>query len=111
MKIEHRQVGSVDVLAPIGPLVDVDAEQFAQALLQRLQSANPRVVVSLQEVSYLDSVAIEGLLTASDKLAERAMPLKMVQVTPTCREILELTGRAGCFSFFNEIQDAVKSFL
>ena len=76
-----------------------------------LRSSNPRVVVVLKEVQYVDSIALEGLADASDELSTRAMQLKLVQVPSICRETIELTGLAGRFQFFDEVQDAVKSFL
>lgn len=111
MKVEQTQVGTVDVLSPIGALVDDEATTFCQRLLERLNSPSVRVVLSLQEVPYLDSKALEGLVQASEELASRASSLKLANVTPTCREILELTGLAGRFRFFSTLDDAVKSFL
>lgn len=111
MKIEQQRIGTVDILAALGALVDEDASQFRKLLLERLQSPNPRVVVSMPDVPYMDSVALEGLLEATDELADRASALKLADLTPTCREILELTGLSVRFRFFNDVQDAVKSFL
>lgn len=111
MKVEQHQMGTVDVLAPIGPLVDQDATDFAAMLNERVRSPNTRLVVSLKEVPYLDSVAVEGFLDATDELAGRATQLKLVQVPATCREILELTGVSSRFGLFEDIQDAVRSFL
>jgi anti-anti-sigma factor len=111
VKIEQQQVGTVDVLTPIGPLVDQDAAAFTKALMQRVKPPTARVVCALHEVPYMDSAAVEGLLDASDELAQRAQTLKLVRVPGTCREILELTGVAGRFGFFEETQDAVRSFL
>lgn len=111
MKVEQRKVGTVDVLTPTGALVDQDAERFTAQLVERLGSPNPRVVVAMQEVPYMDSAAIEGLLTASEALNDRASTLKLASVTQTCREILEITGLSQRFRFFKDVQDAVKSFL
>ena len=111
VKVEQQQVGTVDVLTPNGALVDDDAESFCRLLHQRIQSPNPRVVLALQDVAYMDSVALECLVAAGDELSTRATVLKLANVTPTCREILELTGLAARFRFFNDVQDAVKSFL
>ncbi len=111
MKIDQQKVGTVDLLTPMGPLVDEDAVQFCELLAQRLSSTHPRVVVSMQEVSYVDSTALEGFLDATENLRARASILKLAQVTSTCREILELTGLSGRFRFFNDVQDAVRSFL
>jgi anti-anti-sigma factor len=111
VRIEQQQVGTVDVIAPSGALVDEDAERFSRLLLERLESSNPRVLVAMQGVPYVDSAALEGLLAATEHLSERAASLKLTNVTPTVREVLELTGLARRFSFFNDVQDAVKSFL
>ena len=111
MKIEQQQVGTVDVLTPLGALVDQEAEDFLKLLVERTKSPSARVVVSMQEVPYMDSTAVEELLTATEGLADRAMNLKLANVPPACREILELTGVSGRFSFFQNVQDAVRSFL
>ena len=111
MKVEHQQVGTVDVLKPTGALVDTDGASFIQTLFQRLKSPNPRVVLDLHEVPYADSEALEGMLTATETLQERASTLKLAAVTPTCREIFELTGLSPRFRFFKDVHDAVKSYL
>lgn len=111
MKIEQQTLGTVDVLTPVGPLVDEDGAAFSKRLTDQVTGPNPRVVVSLQEVPYMDSAAIEGILDAADKLADRALPLKLVEVQATCRQVFELTGVSGRFSFFDSVQDAVRSFL
>jgi len=111
MKVEQQQVGTVEVFTPMGPLVDQDGETFTKALLVRVKSPNPRIVLAMQEVPYTDSSALEGLLDATDELHERASSLKLANVTPTCREIFELTGLAASFRFLEDVQDAVKSFM
>jgi len=111
MKVEHQQMGTVDVFKPTGALVDVDGQQFLKTLLTRLKSPNPRVVVAMQEVPYVDSAALEGLVSATETMQDYAMSLKMAAVSPTCREIFELTGLSNRFRFFKDVADAVKSFL
>jgi len=111
VKVEQQQVGTVDVFTPIGALVDQESESFSGLLLERVKLPNPRVVVAMREVPYLDSAAVEGLLAATEELADRATSLKLANVPQTCREILELTGVSGRFRFFQDVQDAVRSFL
>ncbi|MGD2111614.1 MAG: STAS domain-containing protein [Phycisphaerae bacterium] len=113
MKVEQQRVGTVDVLSVSGALVDQDAEVFTKQLMSKIgaETKNPRIIVWLHEVPYMDSAAVEGLLTAADALEQRAVNLKLAGVPGTCREILELTGVSGRFSYFKDVQDAVKSFL
>ncbi len=113
MKIEQRKIGTVDIFTPMGALVDQDAEMFAKALMQRISSggSNPRVGVAMHEVPYMDSTGLEGLLQAAEALNDRATSLKLAAVTPTWREIFELTGLSCRFRFFKDVEDVVKSFL
>ncbi len=111
MKIERNTIGTVDVITPFGPLVDQDSENFSKLLTDRVKKSNSRVVLAMGEVPYLDSRAIEGLLDASDALANRANNLKLASVTPLCREVLELTGVSERFAYFEDVQAAVRSFL
>lgn len=111
MKVEQTRVGTVDVITPHGALLDQDAEQFARALAERLEQGNARVVICLKETPCMDSAALESLLDAADQFGDHASGLTLAGVTPTCREILEMTGLADRFRFFNDVNDAVKSFL
>ena len=110
MKTERQTVGSVEVLTPSGPLVDEDAGSFCAMLLERLASPNPRVVLALHDVPYVDSKAMEGLLDACDELTACGMSLKLAGVTPNCREIVGITCLASEFRFFDDVHDAVRSF-
>lgn len=111
MKIERQEIGTIEVLNPVGAIVDDEVPEFRKLLLERVRGTNPRVVVSLQDVPYMDSEAIETLLDATDELASRAMVLKLAAVSSTCRELFGLTGTTDQFVFFADIQDAVRSFL
>jgi anti-anti-sigma factor len=113
MKLDVRKIGTVDIFTPSGPLADQDAEQFCKSLLNRVASdtAGARVGIAMQDVPYMDSLALEGLLAATEMLGERASCLKLAALTPTCREIFELTGLSSRFRFFKDVEDVVKSFL
>ncbi|MHC4064009.1 MAG: STAS domain-containing protein [Planctomycetota bacterium] len=111
MKIERQEVGTVEILAPQGVLAEDDASEFSALVQERLAGANPRIVISLHEVPYMDSAALNGLVQAADEMIDRGTRLKLVSVSATCREILELTGLSRRFQFFEDPQDAVRSFL
>ena len=111
MKIERRRVGTVDVCAPLDALVDDGTVEFGHVLKSCLTGVNPRVVVDMAEVGYMDSAALEVLLDAADELAKRSADFKLAGVTPTCREIVELTGLSDRFQFFEDVDTAVRSYL
>ena len=111
MKVDTQRMGTVDVLTPLAALADDDAEEFNGLLKAKLEVPNPRLVLALQEVAYFDSRGIEGLVEAAADLQQRGGRLRLASVTQTCREVLELTGQAERFDFFDEVQDAVRSFM
>ena len=111
MKTEQQTFGSVDVITPVGALVGSDASEFTELILDKLRASNPRVVVDLHQVPYIDSAGLEGLLQATEDLGDRAMNLTIARVTSSCREAVELTGLAPRFRWFEDIQTAVRSFI
>ena len=111
MNVRQEKVGTVNVVTPLGPLTDEDGAEFVEVLQAHLESANPHVVLNMNEVSYLDSHALEVLLDAARELRNKSLPLKLAKLTPTCREIFDLTELTGEFEVFDDVEDAVRSFL
>jgi anti-sigma B factor antagonist len=111
MKVERRTVGTVNVCAPLDALVEDLSEEFNNVLRESYNGAHPRVVIDMTDVSYMDSVALEGFLDVSDSVNERGLQLKLAGVTPTCRETFEITGIGSRFLFFEDVEAAVRSFL
>ncbi|MCG3136666.1 MAG: hypothetical protein HJJLKODD_00501 [Phycisphaerae bacterium] len=111
MKVGKQRFGTVEVLSPDGPITVEEGEEFAAAMEGQMTSANPRVVVNMEEVPYLDSYGLELMLNFANDLRNRGLPLKLSMVTPTCREIMELTELTSEFEMFDEIEDAVRSYL
>lgn len=111
MSLEEKRVGTVDVLTPGGPIVDEDADELVSVMNKKLESPNPRFVLSMEKVPYIDSRGIEGIVDSSQELQKRGGRLRLAGVTATCREALELTGQSKRVDFFDTLQDAVRSFL
>ncbi len=111
MKIRRQKYGSVEVLGPDGPLTDEESEAFIDHMEAELASPNPRIVVDLHDVSFIDSFGIEAMLQFAGELKSRNLPLKLAMLTPTCREILELTDLSREFEIYDEVEDAVRSFV
>lgn len=111
MKLEQQQVGSVTVISVKGALIEDDAARAAADVKRTAQSANVRLVLNLQDVPYVDSAALEGLVDVADVLEDRSVRLRLACVPATVREVLQLTELAERFEFFEKVEDAVKSFL
>ena len=44
MKIERQDIGTIEVLNPVGAIVDDEVPEFRKLLLERIRGTNPRVV-------------------------------------------------------------------
>jgi len=111
VKVDQQRYGSVEVIAPDGPLTDEESAEFVAVIDGQLTSSNPRVVVCMEDVPYVDSHGLELLISFANDLRNRGLPLKLAAVTSTCREILDLTELVGEFEIFDDVEDAVRSFL
>lgn len=109
MKVEKRQEGSITVLAPRGAVVG-DELSFVRSAVEGLPP-KARLVVSMKDVPYLDSSALEFLLDLNETLAASTQRLKLADTQPVTREIFHLTDLVDEFEFYDSVEDAVRSFL
>ena len=111
MIVKEDKFGTVTSLAPAGPITSDDRRQLLEALNRILASPNPRLVIGMGEVPYVDSSGLELFLDIAHDLRGRGLPLKLADLTTTCREILDLTEMLKEFELYNTVEDAVRSFL
>lgn len=98
-------------MTPGGPIVDEEADELIALMTGKLNSPNPRFVLNMGKVPYIDSRGIEGIVETSESLKSRGGRLRLAGVTATCREALEITGQSKKVDYFDTLQDAVRSFL
>ncbi len=111
MKVRRSRNGSVEVIGPQGPIQRGDLDELQAALRTGLADRGGRLVLDVSRVPYMDSAALELLLELATDRRGAGGALKLAAITPTCREILDLTGLLGEFEVFETPEDAVRSFL
>lgn len=111
MEIQEQQHGAVTVLKPSGPLNQDDADQFRQRVTHALGRSMGRLVIDASAVPFADSRGLEVLADAGARLEESGQALRLCGVGPTLREVLELTGLSPQFEYFEDANQAVRSFL
>lgn len=109
MKVEARQEGSITVLEPRGAVIG-DEVSFVRSAFEALPPKS-RLVVSMKDVPYLDSSALEYLVELNETLAAASQRLKLADTQPVTREIFYLTDLLDEFEFYDSVEDAVRSFL
>jgi anti-anti-sigma factor len=109
VKVDERQEGSITVLTPRGAVIG-DEVSFVRSAVERLP-LKARLVISMKDVPYLDSSALEFLVDLNESLAASTQRLKFADTQPVTREIFHLTDLLDEFEFYDSVEDAVRSFL
>ena len=111
MDIQEQRHGAVTVVKPQGPLVQADAEQFGTHLTDVMTRSLGRFVVDASAVPYVDSLGLESLVHSTDELSTSGRALRLCGAGDTLREVLDLTGLADRFEYYEDVNAAVRSFL
>lgn len=87
-------VASEDGLVVRGE-IDLDS---TDRLMEAVEESNGRVVLYLDEVTFIDSSGLRGLLRAQQTVRERGDELVLSRPSAVVRRLLEITGLLGEFT-------------
>jgi anti-sigma B factor antagonist len=111
LDIRQREREGVYLLDMAGRIT---AGEEATTLRERLRSmaeaGQTRVALNLQEVDYIDSTGLGGLVICYTTLRKAGGALKLLNLSRRNIELLVLTKLATVFEIFTDEQDAVNSF-
>jgi len=92
-EVSRTRVGVMTYLAPTGVLsTKEELAPLAEAIDKSLQQWETRVVVDMSGVPLVQSIGLEVLLDAQERLAKASGWLKVANVNPLNQEIFHLTG-------------------
>ena len=83
---------------------------FQQELAPLLESHRPRIVLDCSQVRYVDGAGIEMLLYSLEEARKRDGDLKLAEVSPESKVLLELMRVDRVFEVFATAEEAVRSF-
>ncbi|GAB4373050.1 MAG: STAS domain-containing protein [Bryobacter sp.] len=110
MEISQRHLEEVPILELRGSLLAGAPCIELRQKIQDLAKSDPRVIIDLSQVDYIDSSGL-GTLVASFTMLERAGGgLRILKPSERDMELLVLTKLASVFQVFDDEQAAVNSF-
>jgi len=83
---------------------------FVQELAPLLEVHRPRIVLDCSQVRYIDGAGIEMLLQSLEEAMKRDGDLKLADISPEAKVILELMRVDRVFEVFQTTEEAVRSF-
>jgi anti-sigma B factor antagonist len=110
--IAERMAGDVVVLDVRGHMTLAEPESLLFAYVMRLmQDAGRRkFLVNLRHLTFIDSVGIGEIVRSYTHLARHGGMLKLCDVGPRVREVLEVTHLDTIIRMYDAEGDALRSF-
>ncbi|HEY3195413.1 MAG TPA: STAS domain-containing protein [Candidatus Dormibacteraeota bacterium] len=111
LDVESRQTDNgVTVIAPSGRLDVAGAPALKEAVNEAVKSGQPRLVIDMEGVSFVDSSGL-GSVVAALKLARNSSgDLRLAAPNQQVRVVLELTTLDRVFPYYATVEDALTDF-
>jgi anti-anti-sigma factor len=111
LSLNSRFVGNVYIIQCKGRVVLGDEVKGLETALEAGAREFPRIVVDLNEVSRLDSIAIGLLVRYAERLSKAGGGLRLAAAPPFVVNLLNMTKLSGLLQSFPTDEDAIVSFL
>jgi|KBSSwiStaDraftv2_1062776.scaffolds.fasta_scaffold1286242_2 anti-sigma B factor antagonist len=110
-QITERVVGDVTVLDLKGRLVVGDGDEAFRDILNRLiQLGRRKILLNLDEVTYIDSGGLGMMIAKYISLCKRDGHMKLCHVRDRPLKVLNITKLLTVFEYFESEAEALKSF-
>ena len=109
--IETSRQGTVTVFQTDERFNSDHVTELREVADSRLKTGVPLAVFNLESTQIINSAGLEFLLDFGDLLRSRGGDLKLAAPNSLCREILEITGCDSQLEIFDNVNQAVRSFV
>jgi anti-anti-sigma factor len=91
-RVEIRVIEGVACVTPTGELDLVTAPSLRAALEDAVALEPTLIVVTLREVTFLDSTGLGAIVAGWRAASDRGIQLRLLHPSPAVRRILDVTG-------------------
>lgn len=109
MKLVAQKQGKVSVAKVEGRLDSAVAAEFETAIMEVVNSGANNVVVDFHDVSYIASAGLRVLLMAAKQLKASGGGIALCDMSPSIKEVFEVSGFAQILPIFDDQASAIKS--
>ena len=111
MRLEERIVGNVAVVKVHGDIVlNGSGLNLADKVRNLLDKDQPRIVLDMGDVRYVDSGGIGELVESFTAARHRGGAIKLLNVTQRLNDLLVITKLLNVFECFETDKEALDSF-
>ena len=92
-------------------LEEASIQQIGDEISQIIeQSANPKILISFENVEHLSSAALGTLITVNNKVRQKGGQLRLSNIDPQIYEVFVITKLNKLFQIYDNAEKAAASF-
>jgi anti-sigma B factor antagonist len=111
LDVQTRQVDNgVTVVAPTGRLDVAGAPALKDAISEAVKNGQPRVVLDMEGVSFVDSTGLGSVIAALKQIRSSQGDLRLAAPNQQVRVVLELTTLDRVFPYYSTVEEALTGF-
>jgi anti-sigma B factor antagonist len=110
LRMSTRTMDGVMVVDCSGRIIFGEESATLRDTIKKVLAQNPRVVLNLAEVSYVDSGGLGTLVSLYTTARNAGGALKLARLTQRVGDLLQLTKLVSIFEVFDDEQLAARSF-
>ncbi len=111
LEVQTRQADNgVTVVAPTGRLDVAGAPTLKDAISEALKTGQPRVVIDMEGVSFVDSTGLGSVIAALKQIRSSQGDLRLAAPNQQFRVVLELTTLDRVFPYYSTVEEALTGF-
>jgi anti-sigma B factor antagonist len=111
LEVQTRQVDNgVTVVAPTGRLDVAGAPALKDAISEAVKGGQPRVVLDMEGVSFVDSTGLGSVIAALKQIRSSQGDLRLAAPNQQVRVVLELTTLDRVFPYYSTVEEALTGF-
>lgn len=111
LEVQSRQADNgVTVIAPTGRLDVAGAPALKDAVSEAVKNGQPRLVIDLEGVSFVDSTGLGSVIAALKQVRTSKGDLRLAAPNQQVKLVLELTTLDRVFPYYATVEDALTGF-
>ncbi len=118
MELSYRRLNRVDILSVSGRLTAAEVPALRGQLNQLFDQGRFRILLDFSDLEYISSPALRVLIEARRRAREQKLSdrgdrgdVRIINPPPRIREVFDLTGFTSLFQIYDNLIDAVGSFI
>lgn len=111
MQIATYNKNNIFIINLIGEVDLYNTSKIKETVNAAVSSGYKKIIVNMNEVTYIDSTGIGTLISIRQILADISGELRLINIKDSVKKIFELTKLDYLFKIMNSEEEAIKNLL